>query len=149
MDAYLTKPIRTTELLAAIDQLVGSGPRAAAVQAADDTAFDAKDVLARVEGDRQLLAELVDIFRQESPRLLSEIRQAMAARDMKGLERTAHTLRGSVGSFGARAAAQAAHLLEVAGRDGVPATDAQYLELERELRRLDRDLSQLEIEAVV
>jgi PAS domain S-box-containing protein len=149
MDAYLTKPIRTTELLGAIDQLIGSGPRAGSAPADSDPAFDTKDVLARVEGDRALLAELVDIFREESPRLLSEIRQAMAAHDMKGVERTAHTLRGSVGSFGARAAAQAAHMLEITGRDGVPPTEGQYLELERELHRLDRDLSQLEIETVV
>ena len=40
-----------------------------------DPSFDPSDVLARVEGDRGLLAELVDIFGSEYPRLLANLRR--------------------------------------------------------------------------
>src|SRR6185436_11015952 len=105
-----------------------------APEAAREPAFDVADVLARVEGDRSLLAELVAIFLDESPLRLSEIRRCLQSGDAKGVERAAHTLRGSVGSLGARAAAQAALALESKGRDGVLAgADAAFAELEIEM----------------
>jgi PAS domain S-box-containing protein len=142
MDAYLAKPVRTNELVAVLDEMMGFAAAEPATTPTQEPAFDAADVLARVEGDRSLLAELVSIFRAESPTRLAEIRRCLDSGDAKGLERAAHTLRGSVGSLGARAAAQAALALESKGRDGALAgADEQLAELERELGRLERDLA--------
>ena len=67
----------------------------------------------------ELLRDLLSIFRQESPRLLGLIGHSLRVGDAKSLEQAAHTLRGSVGSFGATTtAAQLALSLEIAGRDG-------------------------------
>jgi two-component system sensor histidine kinase/response regulator len=75
-------------------------------------------LLDRVGGDEALLVELTHIFLEEYPRMLSEISEALAAGDAKAVERSAHTLKGSVSTFGAHAATQAAHDLEKLGRQG-------------------------------
>ncbi len=143
MDAYLAKPVRPHELLAVLDHLMGFAAAPEPMAVHKEPAFDAADVLARVEGDRSLLAELVAIFLEESPIRLGEIRRCLASGDAKGVERAAHTLRGSVGSLGARAAAQAALALEIKGRDGALAgAEAEFAELEREMGRLEVDLTQ-------
>ncbi len=127
MDDYLPKPIRIADLRAVLARLTGD-------PAAEDTApmppapaarthptfavFDRDDVLARVEGDHALLAELVDIFRTEYPRLLASIRQSVAAGDASCVQEWAHALKGTVGNFGARDASEAAAALEAMGRQG-------------------------------
>jgi two-component system sensor histidine kinase/response regulator len=150
MDAYLSKPIRTAELVTLIDQLTGAAEQPPAVStasagaAAAELPFDPDDVLGRVGGDRELLRELLSIFRQESPRLLSLMGQSLRAGDAKGLEHAAHTLRGSVGSFGATTAAQLALALEIAGRDGaIGGTSDQVSALAREVNRIEAGLAAL------
>jgi CheY-like chemotaxis protein len=90
MDAYLAKPIRTAELISTMEQLAGVGPTEAPAPERDDRVFNPDDVLARVEGDHDLLAELVEIFRAEWPERLSDVRRALAAGDARALERAAH-----------------------------------------------------------
>ena len=150
MDAYLSKPIRTTELIALIDQFTGAADQPQAASTVADTAhaseppFDPDDVLARVGGDRELLRELLSIFRQESPRLLGLIGHSLRVGDAKGVEQAAHTLRGSVGSFGATTAAQLALALEIAGRDGALADTSDHMPaLTREVGRIEAGLAAL------
>jgi two-component system sensor histidine kinase/response regulator len=91
-----------------------------------------------------LLRELLSIFRQESPRLLGLIGHSLRVGDAKGLEQAAHTLRGSVGSFGATTAAQLALALEIAGRDGTLADTSDHMAaLAREVGRIEAGLAAL------
>jgi CheY-like chemotaxis protein len=172
MDAYLTKPIRPVELFETLEHLPEAEPVAArevvggtstearvpdtelakmavvtagpAVSPPSEAAFDPVDVLARVDGDRTLLAELAEIFHGEAPRMMSEIRRCVASSDARGLEQAAHALKGSVGNFGAPAARQAALALEVMGHEGVLTEAAARLaELEREVDRLERGLARM------
>jgi CheY-like chemotaxis protein len=139
MDAYLSKPLRAPELVATIEQLANPPDRDGAPAA--ETAFDLVDALKRVEGDRELLAELVEIFRSESPRMMDDIRLAFRAGDPTRLERAAHALRGSVGSLGARAVGQSASQLETLGRSGsLAGGDALLATLERDVDELERVL---------
>jgi two-component system sensor histidine kinase/response regulator len=149
MDAYVSKPLRVEELFAAIARLVP----AAAVTAAEllggsaliptgseplvEAAFDLNQVLARVEGDRELLREIVSLFVAQAQELLPEIRTAGERGNGKALERSAHKLRGSMGSFGAGRASASALRLEIMGRDGefVGAEEA-IADLEHEVARL-------------
>jgi len=103
--------------------------------------FDEATALARVEGDRDLLVELIAIFRSESPRMMDDIRAAYRAGDATRLERAAHTLRGSVGSLSARAVGQSAQLLETLGRGGsLAGGDALLATLDRDIQDLERAL---------
>lgn len=111
-------------------------------------AFDPEEVLARVEGDRDLLAELVEIFHAESPRLLTDLRRCVEANDPKGVEDAAHALKGSVTNFGGRAASAAALALEVMGRKGdLAGAQSRLAELEWEVDRLSRGLGRMREEA--
>ena len=78
--------------------------------------LDRDAILDRVGGDESLLKEITDIFLSEYPSLLAEIREAIQRSDPASLERSAHTLKGSVSNFGADDATQAAYQLEILGR---------------------------------
>jgi len=80
--------------------------------------FDQAAALARVEGDAELLTELVTLFLEDYPRQLAAIRGALATGDAQALTKHAHTLKGSVGNFAAPEAFEAARQLELAGREG-------------------------------
>ncbi len=147
MDSYLSKPVRGGDLMAKIDELTGPGaeppPPSPPPPPPRPPAFDAAEALERVDGDRELLAELVQIFREETPRMLTELRTFVASGDAKGVQHTAHTLRGSVSSFGARAAADAALALETMARNGtLVGAESQLTELEQRIADLERGLLQ-------
>ncbi len=129
MDAYLAKPLRAAELLHTIEALV-------------HPAVDRAQLLLRVEGDHELLAELVELFRTEAPRLLTEIRRSLGTNDGAGVQAAAHALRGAAGNFGGQAVCEAALALEVMGRDGALTDGSPRLsELEGEVDRLQRALA--------
>jgi two-component system sensor histidine kinase/response regulator len=146
MDGYLSKPIRAAELQDVIDRLVGGAhePRPSLVAPPADRSFDPADVLARVEGNRELLAELVEIFRVEYPRLLADLRDRVEAGDAKAVQEAAHAIKGTVGNFGAPRASEAARVLEAMGRDGVlTGAGAGLAQLELEVEHLDRNLTRM------
>jgi len=148
MDAYVSKPLQARQLLEVIESLV-STPAGAEMSSLDEAgpleaAFDQNVALARVEGDTELLQEIVALFSDEAPRLLSEIRESITHCDSKALERAAHSLKGSVGSFGAQGAFDAALRLEVMGCGGDFTHAAEAcVALEKEVARLERALAAL------
>jgi two-component system, sensor histidine kinase and response regulator len=75
-------------------------------------------LLAVVGGDRQLLVELIDLFLEQIPTLLHQIDDAIAGGDDVGLRRSAHTLKGSLATFAADEAMDAAQALERIGASG-------------------------------
>jgi len=73
--------------------------------------------LSRVGGDVELLREIAELFIEDYPRVLDELRDAIAREDFKAIERTAHGIKGSVSNFGASAAVEAARTIEILGRE--------------------------------
>jgi len=95
------------------------------------------EALARVEGDRELLAEMAALFLDSGPGLLAAVREAIDRQDASGLEHAAHDLKSSVGNFGARKAQEAALKLEKMGRGGdLTHAEEAYRSLERSMRQL-------------
>ena len=80
--------------------------------------LDESVALSRVGGDIELLREVVGLFLDDYPQSLDLIRQAVAQGDQSSLERHAHSLKGSVSTFGAQEAFDAAQVLEKQGRTG-------------------------------
>jgi two-component system, sensor histidine kinase and response regulator len=141
MDSYVSKPIRAQELFRVIESMLlrtGDQPTATAVTSeAAEPPFDRGTILARVEGDRDLLQEIVTLFLEETPGLLSEIRAAIARRNGAELAVAAHTLKGSVANFDAKRASDEVLKLEAIGKSGdLAAAQQTYDELEREIDRL-------------
>ncbi len=147
MDSYVPKPINPEEFYAVIESLVpGSGVPAEAESELESPAavVDMNALLIRVEGDKDLLAQMAELFLEECPQSLSTIREAVLRRDAKELERSAHTLKSAVGNFAAQKAMEAALELETMARDGdLNEAEKAYQALEQEIERLKPVLANL------
>lgn len=110
--------------------------------------LDQAAVLARVGGDAELLKELVGLFLAECPKLLSEMREAVARGDAKALARAAHALRGSVSNFEEGDVFDVVLRLEEMGREGLLThAEEAYAALEEGIARLQPALATLGKEA--
>ena len=78
--------------------------------------LDREVALARVGGDLTLLKEIATLFLENYNPWVAELRDAAARGDAQALERAAHGIKGSVATFGARAAVDAAQQIEQLSR---------------------------------
>ena len=152
MDAYLSKPIQAAELVRALAD-VGSA-RAGAANSAESICgpdvFDEQAALARLDGDRDLLRDVAGLFVADAPRMVLAVRSAVSTGDARGLQLSAHALKGSAGTFSAGALVEAAWALEQMGRRADLGGAAEALAtLEREAVRLRQALAEYAAEAAV
>jgi PAS domain S-box-containing protein len=152
-DEYLTKPIRSTELFAAIDRInnhagqAKSPPRVIPTTNVPATALpavlDLPEALGRI-GDKETLEEIARLFTSECPKLMREIRQSLTETDAVALARLAHSLQGSSASLGAPGVARAAQELQKLARSGHwIAAQAVYGDMEKQIARLYSEISVL------
>jgi len=138
MDEYLTKPLDPKLLCQMVEEIAAARPPAAD----DETPASAisMQVLARVGGDRELLAEISRLFVDDAPRHLDRIRQALDLRDGEALRRAAHGLKGAAANFDADGVVAAARTLEEIGRsqefDADPRCEAAWRALSQETDQL-------------
>ena len=119
MDGYITKPISPAELAETIQATFRNGMKLPAVHADPDPAGPSDaELLARFDGDGELLKELAGIFLQECPRMLEDIREALRADNSTAVERAAHALKGSVGNFTMPGPWETAQRLELLAKSG-------------------------------
>jgi two-component system, sensor histidine kinase and response regulator len=138
MDRYLPKPIRSDELLAILSELA---PRPSA-SGTEEQPIDREAVLSAVNGDLDLLGQLIGLFHQHVEQQSVALHDALARGDHKAVEYVAHSLKGSVCQWGKGRAWQAASLLEEAARrSDLVAAAAGAEDLDRELPHLRRAIS--------
>jgi CheY-like chemotaxis protein len=142
MDAYVSKPLQAREFLNVVEGQASPDGAGEPGDGQSAAVFDREQTLDRVAGDRALLKEIVELFLESAPESIDELRRAIAKGDAAALERAAHSLKGAVGNFGARATQAAALRLETMGRtkDLTHAEEAFAL-LAEELARLQPALS--------
>jgi two-component system, sensor histidine kinase and response regulator len=122
MDGYVSKPVRTDFLRAEIDRLAQPhlaetpGPNQQKEKSMPSTIIDFTELSARVENDRELMRELLVIFKGEFPRHLQALRAAVNSLDGEKVATEAHTLKGMLSNLAAGSAADAAARLEQLGR---------------------------------
>jgi len=152
MDDYVSKPLQAASLFEVIERLVPNPsliasipeklPADEAAPATDAKPFDREAALAMIDGDAELFGELVGLFTTESAELLNQIRQSIAQRDAKLLERSAHSLKGSAAAFCAETARALAQQLEGMGaRSEFNGAQIVAAELREEVGRLTQALS--------
>ncbi len=140
MDAYVSKPVRSSELHDVIDSLVSRTGRPEAPPqsaTADPTVeFATEAVLARMGGDARLLSEVVGLFHSDCPKMLARMSEAIRRGENVELARAAHTLRGSLDLFGLSEASKAATEVESLGQKGdMTRAGEAFSALQREVDR--------------
>ncbi len=128
MDDYVSKPVRSWQLLEAMagqvfvskDVLESSGDvsgtepsTAAPIPYSVDWPVSVKIV----QGDLDLLRDVIAAFKEESQIVLDGLRKALADGDQKTSQRMAHTIKASFRTFGIDDAYDLAYECEVASRE--------------------------------
>jgi HPt (histidine-containing phosphotransfer) domain-containing protein len=86
-------------------------------QSPNESAIDFAELLSRVDNDRELLLDLMSIFKEDFPRHVHELTEVVAAHDHKKMTVVGHTLKGMLANLAVSRAASAAAKLEQLGRE--------------------------------
>jgi HPt (histidine-containing phosphotransfer) domain-containing protein len=90
------------------------------------------------------ILEVVQVYLEETPKLLSDLRQALEKQDCETFRRSAHSIKSTSNSFGALDLGAEARELEMMGREGklegadpkVEALEKHYVVVQERLKEL-------------
>jgi len=152
MDDYIAKPLHKAELLALLEKYTAAratvaanhAPLAppAALAAPKLPIFSREKLLEELDGDEEFLFRLIDLFQENTPRLLETIRECVEERRGSDLARAAHALLSSLGTFGAVEARRLTEELESQGKqENYEHTERTYAALARATAEIHATLS--------
>jgi HPt (histidine-containing phosphotransfer) domain-containing protein len=120
-----------------LDAIHGGAPEAFST-AVDLTVLASYDEI-QLDGEPDLIVELIDLYRDDAPRRVGVMRKALAQRNWFSLKREAHSLRGSSGNLGANQMALLCGEIEAMESGNLfPSVEALLSRLEQELERVLR-----------
>ncbi len=107
------------------------------------------ELLARVENDKELLLDLIAMFRDEYPRQRQQLQAAVDAADMKQVHVVGHTLKGVFANLAMTRATKTAARIEQAGKESnsaelMIALAEMYQEAVSLFAELDRNLADVQ-----
>jgi two-component system sensor histidine kinase/response regulator len=146
MDGYIAKPITAAALFAELREVLPDAfdmedmpeeETARETASSGGEVFDRSAALDRLDGDEELLNELVSIFLEEYPEERSTMRRALNTEDWRTLERTAHALHGAMSNFCPEPVCETVRALEDAAQGEDPD------EAKTALRRVERAIEAL------
>jgi CheY-like chemotaxis protein len=150
MDGYVSKPLKPDELFSTMDALSGpiassNAPATAPAPASEPPrTVDLDVLLAGFGGNRRLVNEVVDVFLEDAPAMLTRLRDAARTRDTTQLAEAAHAIKGSAGLFSQGAAYQSARRLEHLVKSGdLTKVDAACADVEADVAQLMAELRHL------
>jgi protein-histidine pros-kinase len=147
MDAYVSKPLRPEELFATIDALCGCGPApsaAASTASRSVNSVNLDTLLAGFGGNGKLVQEVVDVFVEDAPAMISRLRDAAGVRDSVKLASAAHALKGAAGLFAEGRAYESARRLERLAKTGdLSAAGPALADVEADVSQLIAELRNL------
>jgi CheY-like chemotaxis protein len=140
VDGFLPKPIRAQQLLDTIEGVLHVTLDTVPSQLPGNqrkSVLDRGQVLARFEGDKLLLKNLIGSFFIDCPKLVSAARDAAVRQDEGRFQSATRALRNHLEIFSAQAACEAAELAGLAGRErNLEQASEALAQLEEELERL-------------
>jgi signal transduction histidine kinase/CheY-like chemotaxis protein len=99
MEDFISKPITSKELVRALN---GARGRASLIVPESSLGTKELDALRRLTaGSPEILRQIIDEYLETSDRLMKSIKEAVLCGDLGGIERAAHSLKGSSGQMGA------------------------------------------------
>jgi CheY-like chemotaxis protein/HPt (histidine-containing phosphotransfer) domain-containing protein len=145
MDEYMAKPIRGSQLMQMIDEIVGlqssdslelgAELRSGSLKVTEQ--IDWEHAFNTVGGDLQLLSELIRVFSHERDVMLNDIGESIEKQDPRELRRSSHSYKGALRHLGAKTAGDLAQEMEDLG-------DGQWLaaaDMLNELRVVSEELT--------
>ena len=140
MDEYVSKPIRAKELFETIDKIMSQDNKGDKAEIKDqgynysNDIFNASEALEIVGDRKDLFKKIAEIFLENLPGDIEKIRESIAGGDSNMLEKSAHSLKGSIGNFGSKRCYNAAYRLEQMGSENqLDLAEAAFKKLEEEL----------------
>jgi signal transduction histidine kinase/DNA-binding response OmpR family regulator len=146
MDDYVSKPIRLPVLIGALERGAEAARSTERKTAPDGGGARDPAIAATLQAlggdDPRFLAELIETFLEDAPRLLRQLRTALDAGDADTVRLVAHGLKSNGAEFGALALSERCRELELRGRSGqldgaaalLDEIDLAYQHVESELR---------------
>ena len=113
MDGYSAKPVSREELEVLLGPVAVSEPLPLWRR---PVLWDRAKALARLEGDEELLREVIGIFLDGKPKLLAQMEQALVEQKPRILEVAAHGLKAELAYLGVLEASETARHLEEMGK---------------------------------
>jgi len=157
MDDYIPKPVKAEDLEAVLARWVSrsdeetreENPAMQEANGAIDSSLPVVDYgvihelrQMQLDGEPDLLADLVEVFVDDASARLKTLREALIQADADGVAKTAHALKGSAGNLGASRMAHSAAQLEERGRSGeLDGAEVLLEELQSEFERANAELS--------
>ena len=151
MDDYVSKPISSDILWEAILNLIGENSETPTVTASETIRpgeqkiiINENALLNAFDNDMDFFKEALEMFISDYPSMMDAIQEAVDAGDADALKRTAHALKGMVGNFQSKAAAESALELEEMGRSGKLAGSEKAMKnLTEQIDALEKHLSSI------
>jgi HPt (histidine-containing phosphotransfer) domain-containing protein len=141
MDGYVAKPIRRQELDTEINQVLNGARRSVADAGAATPGSAPEKIRRRFTDDEELFRQLAEIFLQDYPERLAELRDALEREDAPAVARAAHTLKGAVGVLCENGPLLAALDVEVAAKkNNLEDAQAAFGRLEQQLELFREEL---------
>jgi HPt (histidine-containing phosphotransfer) domain-containing protein len=103
--------------------------------------FDYDDFLERMDGDMDLLREVIEIFLEDAPSLMGALRLAIRGGNKYAMERAAHTLKGAAANISAKGLRSlSGKMQEMIKKGEVTQIEKLLKEMETHYEELDRAL---------
>ncbi len=149
MNDYVAKPIRADELAVALNRARPLGNRDTP-PGENEISLEAGALQnLRDLGGVEFLTEVVDLFLEDAPTLITSVRDSLERQDTEELRRAAHTLKSNGSTLGALEFAQLCRTVEQHARDGRLDGVSQLVDqIEQDYRALQAALVSLRSEPV-
>ncbi|HRE82117.1 MAG TPA: Hpt domain-containing protein [Opitutaceae bacterium] len=93
--------------------------------------------------DNGFLKEIIDIFLDDTPARIAELKQTLSAGDIPGFSRAAHSIKGSSSNVGASRLRSVAERLEHGSKSALNGMEPGLRELETEFAAVRSELQKL------
>ena len=139
MDAYISKPIQPEKVFEIIEHFVNNSEEAKfnrKIKKYTHEVFDRDAALAIVDNDTEFLRDIIDIFFENIPKQMAEIKKAIDVKDTIMIGMQAHSLKSASESICANSIKDIVYKMEIAAKNKeIDKVEALNKKLEDEFER--------------
>ncbi len=148
INSCVVKPFKRQELFREITRLVSDNPGQFEIK--EDLSPENRDiinmeeVLERLDGDEDLIREIWEVFSEDAPVQMENLKNAIDSSDIPYTERQAHTLKSASANIGANSLREKAFQIEIIAKEkSLNNIHILYEDLESEFNKVMKELTTL------